>query len=702
MYYYRYENGEVSCCYKYLMFSYNIIFWLAGAAFIGIGFWAWSEKGVLLDLTQVTKLHGFDPVWLVLVVGGVTFTLGFAGCVGALRENICLLKFFSGVIGFIFFLELTVAVLAVVFQSQVRDWINDFFLQNIKGYRDDIDLQNLIDSVQKMNHCCGAKEPDDWNLNVYFSCNETNKSREKCGVPFSCCLMDPADTVLNTQCGYDVRSKPKVSSVPAESTSSVFQLDRGGSEGSVCPSWTMEVLKVLCSSWTVEVLNGSVCSSWTVEVLNGSVCPSWTVEVLKVLCSSWTVEVLNGSVFQLDRGVSEGSVFQLDRGGSERFCVFQLDRGGSVFQLDRGGSEGSVCPSWTVEVLNGSVFQLDREGSEGSVFQLDRGGSEGSVCSSWTVEVLNGSVFQLDRGGSERFCVFQLDRGGSEGSVFQLDRGGSERLCSSWTVGVLKVLFQLDRGGSEGSVCSSWTVEVLNGSVCSSWTLEVLNGSVCSSWTVEVLKVLCSSWTVKVLNGSVFQLDREGSEGSVFQLDRGGSEGSVCSSWTVEVLNGSVFQLDRGGSERFCVFQLDRGGSEGSVCSSWTVEVLNGSVFQLDRGGSERFCVFQLDRGGSEGSVPAGPWRFCSSWTVEVLNGSMCSSWTVEVLKVLFQLDRGGSEGSVCLTGRVGTTDLRERLHHGAGGLVTQKPVHRGHRVHRHLSAADGGDLPGTNADLRH
>uniref|UniRef100_A0A3Q3N850 Tetraspanin n=1 Tax=Labrus bergylta TaxID=56723 RepID=A0A3Q3N850_9LABR len=152
MYYYRYENAEVSCCYKYLMFSYNIIFWLAGVAFIAAGFWAWSEKGVLLDLTQVTRLHGFDPVWLVLAVGGITFILGFAGCVGALRENICLLKF---------------------------------------------------------NHCCGAQEPNDWDLNIYFSCNDTHRSRERCGVPFSCCITDPADSVVNTQCGYDVRNKPK-------------------------------------------------------------------------------------------------------------------------------------------------------------------------------------------------------------------------------------------------------------------------------------------------------------------------------------------------------------------------------------------------------------------------------------------------------------------------------------------------------------
>lgn len=57
---------------------------------------------------------------------------------------------FSGLIGLIFVLEMTVAVLAIVFQSQVREWINEFFIVNIRAYRDDIDLQNLIDSLQKM------------------------------------------------------------------------------------------------------------------------------------------------------------------------------------------------------------------------------------------------------------------------------------------------------------------------------------------------------------------------------------------------------------------------------------------------------------------------------------------------------------------------------------------------------------------------
>ncbi|XP_058886455.1 tetraspanin-5 isoform X1 [Acipenser ruthenus] len=203
----HYKGPEVSCCIKYFIFGFNIIFWLLGVAFLGIGLWAWSEKGVLSNISSITDMGGFDPVWLFIVVGGVMFILGFAGCIGALRENTFLLKFFSVFLGIIFFLELTAGVLAFVFKDWIKDQLNFFINNNIRAYRDDIDLQNLIDFTQEYWECCGAFGADDWNLNIYFNCTDSNASRERCGVPFSCCTKDPAEDVINTQCGYDVRAK---------------------------------------------------------------------------------------------------------------------------------------------------------------------------------------------------------------------------------------------------------------------------------------------------------------------------------------------------------------------------------------------------------------------------------------------------------------------------------------------------------------
>lgn len=66
-----------------------------------------SIQGVLSNLSSITDLGGFDPVWLFLVVGGVMFVLGFAGCIGALRENTFLLKFVCLFL-FLFFFSLLV------------------------------------------------------------------------------------------------------------------------------------------------------------------------------------------------------------------------------------------------------------------------------------------------------------------------------------------------------------------------------------------------------------------------------------------------------------------------------------------------------------------------------------------------------------------------------------------------------------------
>lgn len=60
-----------------------------------------------------------------------------------------LLSQFSVFLGIIFFLELTAGVLAFVFKDWIKDQLNFFINNNIRAYRDDIDLQNLIDFTQE-------------------------------------------------------------------------------------------------------------------------------------------------------------------------------------------------------------------------------------------------------------------------------------------------------------------------------------------------------------------------------------------------------------------------------------------------------------------------------------------------------------------------------------------------------------------------
>lgn len=63
--------------------------------------------------------------------------------------NSVLLLQFSVFLGIIFFLELTTGVLAFVFKDWIKDQLNLFINNNIRAYRDDIDLQNLIDFTQE-------------------------------------------------------------------------------------------------------------------------------------------------------------------------------------------------------------------------------------------------------------------------------------------------------------------------------------------------------------------------------------------------------------------------------------------------------------------------------------------------------------------------------------------------------------------------
>lgn len=74
---------------------------------------------------------------------------------------------FSVFLGLIFFLELTAGILAFVFKDWIKDQLNYFINNNVKAYRDDIDLQNLIDFAQEyvsMNLLYFSRDQASWCL----------------------------------------------------------------------------------------------------------------------------------------------------------------------------------------------------------------------------------------------------------------------------------------------------------------------------------------------------------------------------------------------------------------------------------------------------------------------------------------------------------------------------------------------------------
>ncbi|CAH1783679.1 unnamed protein product [Owenia fusiformis] len=203
----------VSKCVKYLLFSFNFLFWLAGLGIAGLGAWIVIEKDKKVrDILDFV----FDPSILLAASGLVMVVLSFFGFLGALRENLCLLKSFHGFLSLILLLEMAIGVLVFLFyfMPEIREKLGfldpgETLQHAVIRYREDDDLRDMIDIMQREFHCCGFSNDDrgykDWDQNLYFNCSESNPSRERCGVPYSCCV--PTGNMINVMCGYDTTNR---------------------------------------------------------------------------------------------------------------------------------------------------------------------------------------------------------------------------------------------------------------------------------------------------------------------------------------------------------------------------------------------------------------------------------------------------------------------------------------------------------------
>ncbi|XP_048028959.1 tetraspanin-33 [Megalobrama amblycephala] len=185
---------------KYTLFVCCYIFWVFSALLIAVGIYAKVAK----ESDAVDTLMA-DPALLLIIVGSLMFTITFFGCFGALRNISLLLNLFVGILLVILLLQVTAAVLSLLFSEKIQERTEQLMMKAIVRYRDDQDLENVIDFVQKKFQCCGVDSFLDWSKNMYFNSSDQNPSLEAYGVPFSCCIRLKNETVFNSMCGYETQ-----------------------------------------------------------------------------------------------------------------------------------------------------------------------------------------------------------------------------------------------------------------------------------------------------------------------------------------------------------------------------------------------------------------------------------------------------------------------------------------------------------------
>jgi len=180
----------VNTCLKWLMFVFNLIFFLMGAAILGVGIWLKVEKGGYEDISSYDYA---TPSNIAIVIGIVMLFVAFLGCFGSIKELRHMLLAYFVLLLIVFILELVVGGLAYAKRDEVEDKLAEEFKNSIRkkyGTDDYPEVTEVIDKFQNEFECCGFDNYTDYRGSTY-----TIKSLT---IPKSCCMKDKKD---NPKCG---------------------------------------------------------------------------------------------------------------------------------------------------------------------------------------------------------------------------------------------------------------------------------------------------------------------------------------------------------------------------------------------------------------------------------------------------------------------------------------------------------------------
>uniref|UniRef100_A0A2K6U599 Tetraspanin n=1 Tax=Saimiri boliviensis boliviensis TaxID=39432 RepID=A0A2K6U599_SAIBB len=159
-------NEKATCgtvCLKYLLFTYNCCFWLAGLAVMAVGIWTLALKSDYISLLASGTY--LATAYILVVAGAVVMVTGVLGCCATFKERRNLLRLYFILLLLIFLLEIIAGVLAYAYYQQLNTELKENLKDTMtKRYHQPghEGVTNAVDQLQQEFHCCGSNNSQDW------------------------------------------------------------------------------------------------------------------------------------------------------------------------------------------------------------------------------------------------------------------------------------------------------------------------------------------------------------------------------------------------------------------------------------------------------------------------------------------------------------------------------------------------------------
>ncbi|CAG5118554.1 unnamed protein product [Candidula unifasciata] len=200
---------------KWVLVVFNVLILCAGGIAIGLGAWGLASEYGAEKMRDLTGTEFYRGGAIAIIVGGsIMVVIAFLGILGAVLENRVLLGIYFTIVLLLLILFVVAVVVAFVYRDELEEDITSRMTDtvlyqygvNLNSSKENRDITNLWDDLQKNLHCCGVKGrlPNSsgswflWQKSKWFEEQKQIGNVILKYVPESCCNTNYPDTLACT------------------------------------------------------------------------------------------------------------------------------------------------------------------------------------------------------------------------------------------------------------------------------------------------------------------------------------------------------------------------------------------------------------------------------------------------------------------------------------------------------------------------